>query len=143
MALGEGVEGLPEGARVTCATNQPEPSQGNPFGIRVIGSEYDGAFAQFCVVPAHQLYDVSISPLSDIEIGAMPCAFGTAENLLSRAGVAEDDDVLITGASGGVGLAALQLSTLRGSRVTGVSSPAKREAVIKAGANEVLDRDAA
>ncbi|MDH3669144.1 MAG: zinc-binding dehydrogenase [Paracoccaceae bacterium] len=142
VTLGDGIERLDEGARVTCATNQPEPSAENPVGIRVIGSEYDGAFAQFCVVSAHQLYDVTPSPLSDIEIGAMPCAFGTAENLLTRAGVAKGDDVLVTGASGGVGLAAVQLARLRDARVTGQSSAAKRAAVEEAGAAEVLDRGA-
>ncbi len=142
VALGDGVEGLDEGMRVTCATNQPEPSAVNPVGIRVIGSEYDGAFAQFCAVPAHQLYDVTRSSLSDFEIGAMPCAFGTAQNLLTRSGVAKGDDVLVTGASGGVGLAAVQLARLRDARVIGQSSATKRTAVMEAGAAEVLDRGA-
>ena len=142
VAIGDGVDGLAEGMRVTCATNQPEPDAQNPVGIRVIGSEYDGAFAQFCVVPVHQLYDVTTSPLSDVEIGAMPCAFGTAENLLSRAGVTEGDRLLVTGASGGVGLAAVQLAKLRGARVTGISSATKRDAVLAAGAEAVLERDA-
>jgi len=143
MALGEGVAGPAVGRRVTCPINQPEPTAENPVAIRVIGSEYDGAFAQFCAVPAHQLYDVTDSPLTDIEIAAMPCAFGTAENLVSRAGVREGERVLVTGASGGVGLAAVQLAALRGAQVTGLSGAAKREAVLAAGASQVLDRGAA
>lgn len=142
VALGEGVTGISVGTRVTCPTNQPEPTEDNPYALRVIGSEFDGAFAQFCCVPAHQLYDVSASPLTAVEIAAMPCAFGTAENLLTRAGVAAERSVLVTGASGGVGLAAVQLARLRGARVTGLSSAAKRDAVRAAGAETVLDRDA-
>ena len=77
---GAGVSEPPIGARVICPTNQSEPTADNPLAFRAIGSEYDGAFAEFCVVPARHLYDVSASVLSDIEIGAMPCAYGTAYN---------------------------------------------------------------
>ena len=141
-AMGDTADGPPVGARVTCAINQPEPTATAPVAYRVIGSDYDGAFAQYCCVPVRHLYDVTDAPLSDVEIAAMPCAFGTAEALLERAGVGQDDRILITGASGGVGLAAVQLAALRGAHVTGVSSAAKADAVRAAGAAEVLDRDA-
>ena len=143
VARGDGAAGFATGARVTCPINQPVPTKGNPVGIRVIGSEYNGAFAQFCAVPADQLYDVSASPLSDVEIGAMPCAFGTAMALLDRAGVRGTDRVFITGASGGVGLAAVQLAALRGAEVIAQASAAKADAVRAAGASAVLGRGAA
>lgn len=142
VALGEGVESPPVGARVTCATNQPIPTAERPTCFQAIGSEYDGAFAQYCVVPADQLFDVSASPLSDEEIGVLPCAYGTALNLLSRSAVASGDRILVTGASGGVGMAAVTLASLRGAEVTGIASAAKQEAVRAAGAARVLDRDA-
>lgn len=141
VKLGEGVQGLRIGARVVCPTNQAEPTEDNPVAFRAIGSEFDGAFAEFCLVPARQLYDVSASVLSDIEIGAMPCSYGTAHNLLSRAQVRATEKVLITGASGGVGLAAVQLARLRGARVTGQCSADKAGAVRAAGALATLDRD--
>jgi len=141
VARGEGISGFPLGARVTCPTNQPRASKAAPTACEVIGSEYDGAFAQFCKVAAADLYDVTASPLSDTEIAALPCAFGTAENLLARAGVSAGDRVLITGASGGVGLAAVQLAQLRGAVVTGITSPAKADAVRAAGAAQTLPRD--
>ena len=142
VALGDGVTDLEVGMRVTCATNQPEPTPDNPMGFVAIGSEYDGAFAQFCMVPARHLYDVTASPLSDIEIAAMPCAFGTALNLLTRAQVGAGNTVLVTGASGGVGLAAVALAHLKGAQVTGITGAAKADAVRAAGADNVLDRDA-
>lgn len=141
VANGPGAD-WPLGTRVVCGTNQPEPSEANPLGFVAIGSEYDGAFAQFCVVPARHLHDVSASPLSDVEIGAMPCAFGTAWNLLHRAGVGAGERVLVTGASGGVGLAAVQIAVARGAEVVGQCSAAKAGAVRGLGAR-VLDRDAA
>ena len=140
VALGEGVSDTRIGSRVICACCQPVPTTDEPVKINVIGSEYDGAFAEYCVVPADQLFDVSASPLSDIEIGAMPCAFGTAMGLLMRAGVVAGDRVLVTGASGGVGMAAVMIAKLKGAVVTGVSSAAKAESVREAGADDVIGR---
>lgn len=141
VALGEGVTGLTEGARVTCPINQPKPTPDAPTRFEALGSEYDGTFAEYCVVDADQLFDVSLSPLTDVEIGAMPCAYGTAYNLLKRPGVGPGDHVLITGASGGVGLAAVQLAKVLGAEVTGLTSPAKADAVRAAGADHILLRD--
>jgi alcohol dehydrogenase len=142
VALGAGVAGPKVGARVTLPTMIARPTPDNPVALVVPGSEFDGAFAQFCRVEAADLFDVSASPLSDIEIGAMPCAFGTALNLLTRAGVVRGQRVLVTGASGGVGLAAVQLAALRGAEVTAQASAAKAQAVRDAGAARVQDRDA-
>jgi alcohol dehydrogenase len=135
------VEGLAVGARVICPTNQSEPTAQNPLHFVSIGSEYDGAFAQYCLVPARHLHDVTRSALSDVEIGAMPCAYGTAANLLARAGVGAGERVLVTGASGGVGLAAVQLALLRDAQVTGQARPEKA-GVLRAAGAAVLDRDA-
>jgi alcohol dehydrogenase len=141
-AVGPG-SGFQPGQRVTCPINLPRPRPGHPQGFIALGSEIDGAFAQYCLVEADDLYDVSASPLSDTEIAAIPCAFGTAENLLTRAGVTAGHKVLITGASGGVGLAAVQLARLRGASVWGVTGAAKDEVVKSQGAVETFDRDAA
>lgn len=143
VALGEDSAGPALGARVICPTNQARPTRENPFGFVAIGSEFDGAFAQFCRVPIDQLYDVSASPLSDIELAAMPCAFGTAANLLSRAGVGAGSKVLVTGASGGVGLAAVALANALGAQVTGIAAASKGQAVRDAGATWIIARGAA
>ncbi|MBO9434704.1 alcohol dehydrogenase family protein [Ruegeria sp. R13_0] len=141
-AVGPG-SGFQPGQRVTCPINLPRPRPGHPQGFIALGSEIDGAFAQYCLVEAYDLYDVSASPLLDTEIAAIPCAFGTAENLLTRAGVTAGHKVLITGASGGVGLAAVQLARLRGASVWGITGAAKAEVVKSQGAVETFDRDAA
>lgn len=141
VALGSDVAGISIGMRVTSPINQPDPAIDAPTRFQALGSEYNGAFAQYCCVKARHLFDVSASPLSDIEIGAMPCAYGTALNLLTRSHVASGDDVLITGASGGVGLAAIQLAKLKGANVTGVTSKTKAESVRNAGADAVIERN--
>ncbi|MEH7826702.1 zinc-binding dehydrogenase [Gemmobacter denitrificans] len=142
VALGRDVADLPLGARVICPTNQHEPNAANPIHFVSIGSEFDGAFAQYCLLKARHLHDVTASPLSDIEIGAMPCAYGTAHNLLTRAQVAVGERVLVTGASGGVGLAAVQLALLRGAEVTAQCSLSKSAPLRGFGA-QILGRDTA
>jgi alcohol dehydrogenase len=141
VALGDGVTNVTLGMRITCPTNQPNPTEDAPTRFLAIGSEFNGAFAQYCTVPAAQLHDVSAAPLTDMEIAAIPCAHGTAFNLLSRAKVQQGDRVLVTGASGGVGLAAVELAKLRGAKVTGLASSGKQDAVRAAGADAILDRN--
>ncbi len=140
VALGQGVSGQSLDARVICPTNQHEPLPDNPIHFVSIGSEFDGAFAQFCLVKARHLHDVSASPLSDEEIGAMPCAYGTAFNLLHRSNVVSGDRVLVTGASGGVGMAAVQLALLRGAEAVAQCTPSKSEHLRQMGAR-ILPRD--
>lgn len=141
VALGAGVDAFPLGARVTCPINQPIPTAEEPTRFQALGSELDGAFSEYCLVAADQLFDVTDAPLSDVEIAAMPCAYGTALNLVSRSGVAAGERVLVTGASGGVGLAAVQLARRRGAQVTAATAPAKAEAVRAAGAAATIGRD--
>jgi NADPH:quinone reductase-like Zn-dependent oxidoreductase len=104
-----------------------------------MASDFDGAFAQFVKVPASEVFPVDCE-WSDEELATIPCAYGTAENMLHRAGVATDDHVLVTGASGGVGSAAVQLARRRGARVTAVVGAQKLEQVRSIGADTVIER---
>lgn len=106
----------------------------------VLGSERDGGFAEYVVVPAASVHRVDDSPLSDIELGALPIAYGTALGMLERGSVGSGHTVLVTGASGGVGLAAVQLAAARGAHVVAVSSGDKVLSVADAGASDVIDR---
>ena len=63
------------------------------------------------------------------------------ENLLTRAGVTANDVVLVTGASGGVGSAAVQLAKARGAQVIGVTSPSKTERIMSLGAQQIVSRN--
>ena len=76
---------------------------------------------------------------SDAELGALPCAYGTAENMLHRAELAGDEHVVVTGASGGVGPAAVQLAKRRGAAVTAVVGRAKAEQVRAIRADRVAE----
>ena len=61
--------------------------------------------------------------------------------MLTRADVTQDDTVLITGASGGVGSAAIQLARARGARVLVVTSASKARGLMQLGAAETFERD--
>ncbi|MCO7219235.1 zinc-binding dehydrogenase [Klenkia sp. PcliD-1-E] len=108
--------------------------------VAVLGSEFDGGFAEFVVVDALRAHDVTTSPLSDEQLACLPIAYGTATGMLERAGVSSGQTVLVTGASGGVGLAAVALAAARGADVTAVTSAAKASAVREAGATTTVDR---
>ncbi|RPA23604.1 alcohol dehydrogenase [Shewanella frigidimarina] len=105
------------------------------------GSECDGGFAQYTVIAAKHAYAVN-SALSDIELASFPCSYSTAENMLTRANVTAQDRVLISGASGGVGSAAIQLAKARGAQVIAITSPSKNQQLLGLGADQVISRDA-
>nr|WP_321528529.1 alcohol dehydrogenase family protein [Sedimenticola selenatireducens] len=105
------------------------------------GSECDGGFAEYTVVAARHAHKIN-SKLSDIELASFPCSYSTAENLLTRAEVGAKDVVLVTGASGGVGSAVVQLAKARRAQVIGVTSPSKADRIMDLGADRTLARDA-
>jgi NADPH:quinone reductase-like Zn-dependent oxidoreductase len=109
--------------------------------IVYLGSECDGTFAEYVCVPAVNAHRISTG-LSDAELAAVPCAYGAAEHMLARSQVTSGDTVLITGASGGVGSAAVQLAVRRGARVIAVAGTAKAAAVSALGAEFVIPRGA-
>jgi len=106
---------------------------------RWLGSDMNGAFAQFVSVPATEVFPVD-SDWSDTELGVVPCAYGTAENMLQRVQVRAGEHVLVTGASGGVGVAAMQLAKCRGAVVSAITSPDKMAQLQALGADRVLQR---
>lgn len=101
------------------------------------GSEWDGAFAEFAKAPANHAHKIS-SPLSDVELASFPCAYSAAENMLTRAGLRAGETILITGASGGVGSAAVQLAKRRGATVLAVCAASKAAFVASLGASRVV-----
>ena len=104
-----------------------------------IGSECDGGFAQYCKIRSSEAFAID-SALSDVELASIPCAYSTAENMLHRVNLGAER-VLITGASGGVGVAAVQLANRRGAEVIAQAAFSKSEIVMAAGASYVVDRN--
>lgn len=107
----------------------------------VLGSELDGGFAEYVVIAADHAHDVTESPLSDEQLACLPIAYGTATGMLERAQLRAEEAVLVTGASGGVGLALVELARARGARVIALTSAGHEEAVRSAGAAHTVLRD--
>lgn len=138
VALGDGADPALMGRRALVRACM------RPNGYEVMdnvwmASDFDGAFAQFVKVPATEVFPVECD-WSDAELATIPCAYGTSENMLHRAGVAAGQTVLVTGASGGVGSATVQLARRRGARVAAVTSAAKMDAIAALGAEILVDR---
>lgn len=140
VAVGDQVSTDRIGQRVLVRPMHPETQDAEPYRFITFGSECDGGFAQFATVRADQAFAIN-SPLGDAELASFPCAYSTAENMLARAGVTAGDQVLITGASGGVGSATVQLAKRRGAQVIAICGSDKRQALQQLGADVVLERD--
>lgn len=140
VAVGEKVDNDLLGQRVLvepCIREAGGKKLSSPW---YFGSECDGGFAEYTVVAARHAYSIK-SKFSDIELASFPCSYSTAENLLTRAAVTDNDIVLVTGASGGVGSAAVQLAKARGAKVIGITSPSKIDRILGIGAQQTLSRN--
>jgi len=108
-------------------------------GARVAGGAKTGAFATYAICPEANLQlvpDTMPAPLA----AAYPAAYTTAHvALIARGRLQSYETLLVHGASGGVGMAAMDVGRLLGARVIATTgSPEKRETLSRAGANEVI-----
>ena len=139
VAVGDGVAGSRRGERVLVDPTLYAGEGDRLVGVGAIGSERDGGFAEYVTVPASNAHAVE-SPLSDEELATFPTAYVTAERMLKRARVTGGETVLVTGASGGVGSALVQLAKARGAWVIAVVGPGKEGKVREIGADAVITR---
>ncbi len=138
VAVGDAVDPARLGE---CVLIEPVWRGAGPFDIRYFGSEVDGAFADYARVPAASAYAINAA-LTETELASFPCAYATAENILTRIALSTGERVLITGASGGVGSAAVQLAKRRGAEVVAMAGADKAGAVRALGADGIVPRDA-
>jgi NADPH:quinone reductase-like Zn-dependent oxidoreductase len=137
--VGESVDQGRVGERVIVRNMLRSYVDHRPFECWTFGSECDGAFAQYTKAPAAETYKIDCK-WSDVELASIPCAYSTAEGMLHRAEVQAGERVLITGGSGGVGSAAIQLAKRRGAEVTAIASNSKMHEVQALGADRVIPR---
>ena len=148
-AVGPGAEHVPAGTRVVVDPSldydwYDGDSQGESIErrqLRLIGEHTQGGFAEFCTVPAANLLEIP-EHVSFETAGAAGLTFVTAWHaLMVRGGLRAGERVLITGASGGVSTAAVQIARLAGAEVYAVTSGAENvRRVEKLGADVVYDR---
>ncbi|MBO6850466.1 MAG: alcohol dehydrogenase catalytic domain-containing protein [Marinobacter sp.] len=105
------------------------------------GHGADGGYAEYAALPAEQFHHIPNPELSDAEVAAMGmCSYQTAMHMLTSAGISAGERVLVTGASGGVGTALIQLCRIMGAIPYALSQQDKSDALLALGAEAVLDR---
>jgi len=109
-------------------------------GDRVVAMAEDGGYAEFAALRAEQCYCLP-RHMSFLEAASLSLVYDTAWFALhERARLAPGETVLVLGASGGVGQAAVQLARAMGARVlAGISRPERAMAARAAGADAVID----
>jgi NADPH:quinone reductase-like Zn-dependent oxidoreductase len=98
----------------------------------------DGAFAELLAAPVGRLARKPAN-LTFAQAAAVPLGAITALQGLRRGGLAQGQQVLVVGASGGVGTFAVQLAKHAGALVTGVCSTSRLDLVRSLGADHVID----
>lgn len=111
-------------------------------GDRVMAQVEYGAYAERAVAPLRNCYRIP-SAMSFAEAAAMGLVYLTAHfALVERGGVKPGEDVLVTGAAGGVGLAAVQIAKALGAVVVGAVATKEQALVASAnGADHVVRTD--
>ncbi|MEM8952214.1 MAG: alcohol dehydrogenase family protein, partial [Pseudomonadota bacterium] len=140
VAVGEAADAALIGKRVMadCCLRDWD-DLGNLDACGYFGSECNGGFAGYTVIDQRNVRPVN-APLSSAELATFSCSYTTAENMLRRAHVGEGDVVLITGASGGVGSALIQLANRRGATTVAMASANKHDQLAPLKPSILLDR---
>jgi NADPH:quinone reductase-like Zn-dependent oxidoreductase len=117
-----------------------EGVSGFAVGDQVLGfARQSGSYAEYAVVPANSLAKKS-KALSFEQAAGVPIAGETAYRSLHEAAkIQRGQTVLIHGAAGGVGSAAVQIAKAAGARVIGTASASNHEFLKSIGADEVID----
>ncbi|MFN8347147.1 MAG: NAD(P)-dependent alcohol dehydrogenase [Spirosomataceae bacterium] len=108
------------------------------FGSTALSSGF-GAYAEYKCLPEDAVLALKPTNLSHTEAAVIPFGATTALHFLKKAAIQPGRKVLVYGASGAVGSAAVQLAKYFGAQVTGVCSTANVALVKSLGADKVLD----
>jgi NADPH:quinone reductase-like Zn-dependent oxidoreductase len=149
-AVGPGVTGVTPGARVivnpSLSCGQCEWCRAGEEPLceryRILGEHTNGGFAEFVTVPAVNLFPIPADYAFE-QAAAAPLAFLTAwRALVSKGRVRAGNSVLVTGASGGVASAAVQIARHLGATVYALTTADNQARVRELGADVVYDRNA-
>ncbi|GGY67229.1 zinc-binding dehydrogenase [Marinobacter zhanjiangensis] len=142
VATGEGVDEARIGERGLLDFNlYPDDRRDINLSPDYYGHGADGGFAEYVAVPSDQFHHVPNPDLADAELAAMGmCSYQTAYHMMTSARIKAGERVLVTGASGGVGTALIQLCRIVGAIPYALSQRSKADALKALGAEAVLDR---
>lgn len=142
VAVGEGVPASRLGERGLLDFNlYPDARRDLNLMPDYYGHGADGGFAEYIAVPSDQFHHVPNPELADAELAAMGmCSYQTAYHMMTSAWVSAGEQILVSGASGGVGTALIQLCRIVGAIPYAVSQRDKADALLALGAEAVIDR---
>src|SRR5712692_1133873 len=123
--------------QVSSSTQPPAPDLAP--GARVVALAMFSAYAERVAVPAHLVFRLP-DDVPFAEAAAIPVNYLTAyHSMFAMGNLQAGDRILIHGAAGGVGIAAVQLAKARGLGIFGTAGPAKQEYLRKIGVDHAID----
>jgi len=129
----------PGGEAVARVVEVGEGVEGLAVGDRVIACNAFGMMAEEVCVPGHQVVKLASPRLSDLEAGGFLMTYATSYYALKqRGGLRAGETLAVLGASGGVGLAAVQLGKAMGAKVIACASTDDKLAVCQAQGADIL-----
>lgn len=142
VAVGEGVDNARRGERGLLDFNiYADERRTINLTPDYYGHGADGGYAEYIAVPADQFHQVTNPALHDAELAAMGmCSYQTAYHMMTSSNISAGERVLVSGASGGVGTALIQLCRIVGAIPYAVSQLDKADALLALGAEAVIDR---
>ena len=143
VRAGSGVAADRVGQRVICDPHLRSGAERRPERAATagyLGFDVDGGFAQYVVVPAANAWQVPEHLLAE-ELACYPVAYSTALEMMLRGRARAGQTMLVSGASGGVGTALVQLGKVLGLEVVAIASRAKHDRLRVLGADIVIDRE--
>lgn len=127
---------VPCGDCITCSTGSPTAC---PRG-QMIGQHRDGGYGQFVSLPERGLVRIP-DRIPWLEAAALPVGYGTAfRALFTRAGLQATQTVVVSGAAGGLGIAAVALAAMAGAHVIATTNRQCESALLALGADRVVTR---
>ncbi|AOL15727.1 alcohol dehydrogenase [Sulfolobus sp. A20] len=143
--VGENVNGFKEGDKVISLLYAPDGTckyckmgeEAYCHSRLGYSEELDGFFAEKAKIKVNSLVKVG-SSVSDEGAVLVPCVTGMVYRSLRRANLQKEETVLVTGASGGVGIHAIQVAKALGAKVIGVTTSEEKAKIISKFADHVI-----
>ncbi len=121
------------------AGDKPADNEPLQTGDAVVALTHFNAYAEWAAVPSRQVYRLPAGMTFE-DAAAIPVNYLTAyHSMFAMGNLRPGDRILIHGAAGGVGIAAVQLARARGLVIFGTAGPAKQEYLRKIGVDHPID----
>jgi synaptic vesicle membrane protein VAT-1 len=139
------VPGLEIAGVVEKSADGLRPGEGEPLqaGDAVVAAPHFNAYAEWAAVPAGQVFRLPAGIRFE-DGAAIPVNYLTAyHSMFTMGNLQPGDRILIHGAAGGVGIAAVQLAKARGLEIFGTAGPAKQDFLRRIGVDHPMDNQKA